>query len=143
ANSKNLLFVYENGNPAFVRADRIALAAVLDNLLGNAAKYSPAGKRIDVCVSTEPDGVVCTVTDHGAGLTAEDQARLFQRGVRLSSTPTGGETTTGFGLYISKRLIERMGGSIWCESAPGQGCKFSFRLPAFGDKQAQKAEHPG
>lgn len=133
--NKNLQFLCEQQGPTHVRADRVALAAVLDNLFSNAVKYSPAGKQISVQVKTEPGHAVCTVEDQGPGLTMEDQAKLFQKGVRLSSTPTGGETSTGFGLFIAMRLIERMSGSIWCESAPGQGCKFSFRLPTLEEGQ--------
>jgi signal transduction histidine kinase len=135
ANRKTLQCVCERPDSAYVWADRIGLGAVLDNLLSNAVKYSPAGKQIRVQVKTEPGHVVCTVEDEGPGLSSEDQARLFQKGVPLSSTPTGGEVSTGFGLYIAKRLIERMGGNIWCETAPGQGCKFSFRLPAAQEDQ--------
>jgi len=131
ANNKKLHFLCQQGAPAHVRADRIALAVVLDNLLNNAVKYSPPEKEIGIRVKTEPGHVVCTVEDQGPGLTTEDQARLFRQGVPLSSTPTGGETATGFGLFVAKTLIERMDGSIWCETAPGHGCKFSFRLPAF------------
>jgi signal transduction histidine kinase len=140
ANNKNLRFVCEKSDSALVRADRIALATVLDNLLSNAVKYSPPGKEIRVRFRTEPGYVVCTVEDQGPGLSAEDQARLFQQGVRLSSTPTGGETSTGFGLFIAKRLMERMGGDIWCESAPGQGCRFSFRLPAFEENEPRSGQ---
>jgi signal transduction histidine kinase len=153
ANNKDLRFVFEKSDSALVWADRIALAAVLDNLLSNGVKYSPPGKEIRVRIQTEPGHVICTVEDQGPGLSPEDQARLFQQGVRLGSTPTGGETSTGFGLFIAKRLIERMGGKIWCETAPGQGCRFSFRLPAFAEKHPrtghadpepqQAAQRPG
>lgn len=136
ANSKNLQIVCELQESAEVRADRIALAAVLDNLFSNAVKYSPRGKRIVVRVATETGHIVCTVADEGPGLTSADQTRLFQPGTRLSPTPTGGETSTGYGLFIAKRLIERMGGSIWCNTGPGQGCKFSFRLPEYVEDQS-------
>jgi signal transduction histidine kinase len=109
--------------------DRVAVATVLDNLLSNAVKYSPAGKRIWVRVKAEQDHVVCAVQDEGPGLSAEDQARLFREGEPLGPRPTGGEPSTGYGLAISRDLIERMGGRIWCESQPGQGAVFSFRLP--------------
>jgi two-component system, sensor histidine kinase LadS len=129
ANQKRLQIHSEIPEVAEVRGDRIALAAVMDNLLSNAIKYSPVGKEISLRVTIDSGNVVCTVADQGPGLSSADQARLFQRGVRLSSVPTGGETSTGFGLFIARRLIERMGGSIWCETAAGQGCRFSFRLP--------------
>jgi signal transduction histidine kinase len=143
ANNKNLQLICERSGPAPVWADRVALAAVLDNLLSNAVKYSPSGKRVRVRVKVEAGQVGCSVEDEGPGLTPEDQARLFQKGVRLGSTPTGGESSTGFGLFIARRLVERMGGSIQCESAPGQGCKFSFRLPALEEYQSREALQPG
>jgi signal transduction histidine kinase len=64
-------------------------------------------------------------------LSLEDQKRLFNRGVRLGTATTAGESSSGFGLAIAKDLLERMGGSIWCESQPGQGACFSFRLPVY------------
>ncbi len=111
--------------------DRIAAATILDNLLSNAVKYSPPGKRIWVRVKAEQDHVVCAVQDEGPGLTADDQARLFREGERLGPRPTGGEPSTGYGLAISRDLVERMGGRIWCESQPGQGAVFSFCLPVY------------
>lgn len=111
--------------------DRVAVAAVMDNLLSNALKFSETGKQIWVDAHREQDHIVCTVNDEGPGLSAEDQARLFQKGVRLSNAPTGGEPTLGYGLVISRDLVEKLGGSIWCESQPGRGAKFCVRLPAF------------
>ncbi len=115
----------------FAWTDRVAIAVVLDNLLSNALKFSENGKQIWVTVRREQDHIVCTVRDDGPGLSVEDQARLFQRGVRLSNSPTGGEPTLGYGLVIAKDLVEKLGGSIWCESHPGRGATFHFRLPAF------------
>jgi signal transduction histidine kinase len=112
-----------------VWTDRIAAAVVLDNLLSNAVKYSVPGKRVWVRVWSEADHVVCTVRDEGAGLSVEDQAKLFQRGVRLGSTPTAGEPSSGYGLAIAKELIDKLGGRLWCDSVVGQGASFSFRLP--------------
>jgi len=111
--------------------DRVATAAVLDNLFSNAVKYSPPGKRIWVEVVARQDGVVCSVRDEGPGLSQEDQAKLFQRGTTLTPKPTGGEPSTGYGLAVAKQLIEKVGGTIWCESMLGHGACFSFRLPQY------------
>ena len=116
-----------------VWTDRVATAAVLDNLFSNAVKYSPAGKRVWVEVFSQEDGVVCRVRDEGPGLSQEDQARLFQRGVPLTTKPTGGEPTAGYGLAVAKQLIEKVGGTIWCESVLGQGACFAFRLPKYDE----------
>jgi signal transduction histidine kinase len=108
----------------------VAVAAVLDNLMSNALKFSENGKKIWVGVRTEQDQVLCTVRDEGPGFRVEDQALLFQKGVRLSASPTGGELSTGYGLAIAKDLVEKIGGSIGCESRPGHGATFYVRLPA-------------
>jgi signal transduction histidine kinase len=124
----------------FVWADRVAVAAVLDNLLSNAVKYSPPQKRIWVRVTEAPAHLVCTVQDEGPGLSVEDQARLFQRGVRLSAVPTAGEPSTGYGLAVAKELIDKLNGEIWCESQLGRGAAFSFRLPLYSEEQHGRAE---
>ena len=85
ADRKQIAISVEADVPSpFVWADRVAVAAVLDNLLSNAVKFSPPEKRVWVRVTAEPSHLVCTVQDEGPGLSIEEQARLFQRGVRLS-----------------------------------------------------------
>jgi len=73
--------------------------------------------------------VACHVEDEGPGLSAEDQAQLFRRGVQLSARPTGGEAAAGFGLAITKDLVDKLGGKLWCESNLGHGARFSFSVP--------------
>jgi signal transduction histidine kinase len=114
-----------------VWTDRVATAAVLDNLFSNAVKYSPPGRRIWIHVFADREGVVCSVRDEGPGLSTENQAKLFQPGARLTPKPTGGEPSSGYGLAVAKELIERLGGTIWCESELGEGARFSFRLPRY------------
>jgi signal transduction histidine kinase len=120
-----------------VWTDRVAVGAVLDNLLSNAVKYSPLGTQIHVRVRAEKNSAVCEVQDEGPGLSQADQAKLFQRGVRLTPRPTWGEPSTGYGLAVAKDLIDKLGGEIWCESALGQGCCFCIRLPT------QQEPNPG
>jgi signal transduction histidine kinase len=117
----------------FARTDRVAVAAVMDNLMSNALKFSEYGKQIWVAVREELDRIVITVRDQGPGFSVEDQARLFQKGVRLSNPTTGGELSSGYGLAIARELVEKIGGSIACESRRGHGAIFQVRLPAFKD----------
>jgi signal transduction histidine kinase len=119
-----------NADPSDVRGDRVAVAAVMDNLLSNAVKYSDHGRKILVSISRDADAIKCSILDGGPGLSAEDQTRLFQKGITLSSVPTGNEPATGYGLAVAKELIDLQGGTIWCESQIGQGACFSFRLRA-------------
>jgi signal transduction histidine kinase len=117
-----------------VWTDRVAVAAIMDNLLSNAVKYSECGKQVQVQIKCEDHIVVCHVQDEGPGLSPEDQAKLFQRGMRLTPQPTAGELSTGYGLAVAKELIDKLGGIIWCESELGAGCCFSFQLPVYEKK---------
>jgi two-component system, sensor histidine kinase and response regulator len=121
--------------PLYAYTDRVATAAILDNLLSNAVKYSPPGTTIRVVVRADDGRVVCSVSDEGPGLSREDQQKLFQRGVRLSTVPTGGELSTGYGLAVAKDLAVRLSGDLWCESEPGHGATFSLSLPRYSEKE--------
>lgn len=112
-----------------VWSDRVAICVVLDNLLSNAMKYSPSGSDVHVTVRREANQGACSVRDEGPGLTREQQERLFQEGVPLGHLPTGGETSSGYGLAIAKDTIEHLRGTIVCESEPGRGATFTFHLP--------------
>jgi signal transduction histidine kinase len=115
--------------PRVLETDPMALAAVLDNLLSNAVKFSPPDRRIWLSVERQTDRVIWRVRDEGPGLSAADQAQLFQGGVRLSPQPTAGEPSSGYGLAAAKQLVEQLGGAICCESQPGQGATFAVSLP--------------
>jgi signal transduction histidine kinase len=109
--------------------DRVREA--VDNLLSNAIKYSPVGGRIEVDVAAAQAETTIRVKDHGAGLSPEDLARLFGRFQRLSAKPTGGESSTGLGLSIAKRIVDLHGGRMQAESAgPGHGTVFAIVLPS-------------
>ena len=110
-------------------ADRIREA--IDNLVSNAIKYSPVSGKITVLVSHEQNNTIIRVADEGAGLLPEDLGRLFGRFQRLSAKPTAGESSTGLGLSIVKRIIDMHGGQVTAESVgPGQGSTFTVMLPA-------------
>jgi signal transduction histidine kinase/CheY-like chemotaxis protein len=113
---------------AMVDADRVRDA--IANLVSNAIKYSPIGGPIELLVSRKDDAIVVQVRDQGPGLSPEDISRLFGRFQRLSAKPTAGETSTGLGLSIVKRIVDLHGGQIAVESAgPGHGATFVMTLP--------------
>jgi signal transduction histidine kinase len=106
------------------------LITVLDNLISNAVKYSPLGKNVYVQIGREGAMVRLNVQDEGPGFSEEDQLRLFGKYARLTPKPTGGEHSTGLGLSIVKRMVDRMHGHVWCSSKLGEGATFSLNLPA-------------
>lgn len=108
-----------------VHADEGRAAQVVMNLLTNAAKYSEEGSIITVRVEPEPENVRVSISNAGPGIAPEDRGKLFTRFGSLSNTAT----STGLGLYICKQLIDTMGGSIDCESIPGEHTTFWFTLP--------------
>ena len=100
---------------------------VLLNLLSNAIRYSPEGSAVTLEVGTSETGPWISVRDEGAGLSADQAARVFEKFERLGRSGDGG---SGLGLYISRRLARAMGGDLVVTSQPGEGACFELRLPA-------------
>ena len=111
-------------------ADAALATSVLTNLLSNALKYSPADTTIDVHVALDGDNVVTTVADHGNGVRKSDRNRIFEKFTRLGDHLTRPQQGVGLGLYIARRSVEQLGGTIWCDETPGGGATFGFSLPA-------------
>lgn len=107
--------------------DSRALEQVVQNLLGNAVKFSPPGSRIRLRME---EGVRITVEDQGPGFIPEDFPRLFRRFSRATARPTNGESSSGLGLYIVRKLTEGMGGSVEVENLPDGGARFVVSLRA-------------
>lgn len=112
-----------------VRGDTERLQQVLTNLISNGIKYTPAGGKIHVSVRLQESYVSTCVSDTGIGIPMEDRERVFEKFYRADNSTTRSAGGTGLGLSISKAIVERLGGSIWVESAPGKGSQFWFTLP--------------
>lgn len=100
---------------------------ILVNLVGNAVRYAPRGSTVSVAVAREGDCAIATVTDEGRGIATEDQARIFEKFVRIDPAEPGG---SGLGLFIARRLARAMGGDLTVTSLPGEGARFTLSLPA-------------
>ena len=107
--------------------DRDRLGQVLDNLIGNAIKYSPQGGEIAIRVEATGVEAVVRIEDHGIGIAGDVLPRLFER--FYQGQDPGASTGLGLGLYIARMLVESHGGRIWAESEPGQGSTFAIALP--------------
>ncbi len=112
-----------------VEIDPQRLLQVLANLLSNAAKFSPPGEVVEVTLERRGDRARVAVRDHGSGIPAEFQERMFEKFAQAETGNTRRKGGTGLGLAISRELVNGMGGHIGFESEPGQGTTFHVELP--------------
>ncbi len=109
-----------------VKADFVLIEQVLNNLLLNAAAYTPSGTPVEVKASVINGEMAVSVVDRGPGLPPESLQHLFEKFYRVPGAPPGG---TGLGLSIVKGLVEAHGGRVEVQNRPGGGAEFSFYLP--------------
>lgn len=110
--------------------DRQALERVLDNLVSNAVKFSPPGGAVQVRLSHTGTRTAIAVSDSGPGIPEMEREMLFRKFARLRPRPTAGEPSSGLGLYITKQLVDGMGGTIAVTGGAGTGATFTVTLPA-------------
>ena len=115
------------GESQWARGEFRRVLQILINLVGNAIAYSPEESQVWVRLDREGRAALVTVADQGRGLSAEQQARVFDKFERLGRSGDGG---SGLGLYIARRLARAMQGELSVESAPGQGARFTLALSA-------------
>lgn len=111
---------------------------ILDNLVGNAIKYTPEGGSIYINVRGDGDRVLINVTDTGIGISADDISHIFQKFYRADNSDTRTIGGTGLGLYLVKQRVEAMGGKVWAESAFGEGSTFYVSLPRITGDEYEK-----
>jgi signal transduction histidine kinase len=129
ANRKKIAIQVNLPGLLFVLTDQAAAGQILDNLISNAVKYSPLETTVHIETQTAGEFARVLVRDEGPGISEEEQKKLFQKYSRLSARPTGGESSTGLGLAIAKRLAEALSGTIECRSTLGNGTTFILSLP--------------
>jgi two-component system NtrC family sensor kinase len=128
----NLALEIENDLPP-LRANPIRIRQMLDNLIGNAIKYSPEDTTITISIrQTEERQIILMVKDMGPGIPPAEQARIFEKFYRATNVPVK-ITGSGLGLAIVKSIVESHQGRVWVESSVGQGSSFFVVLPAFDE----------
>ncbi len=120
-------------SPIIMQADADRLSQVIANLVNNALRYSPEDSTVQVFVDTHHDVSIIEVCDAGVGMSQEEQAHIFEPFYRSpDNVCTSSKSGLGLGLSISKDIIERHGGRIWCRSRLGQGSTFIVEIPMKG-----------
>ena len=130
AREKGIDLVYnEKRPPVFVRVSTLGFTRVMDNLLSNAFKFTPAKGRIEMAVEAAGAAARVTVRDTGIGIPDEIKGTVFQRFTAAGRAGTDSEASTGLGLSIARDIVEKHNGRIWFESLKGQGTTFFVELP--------------
>ncbi|MBK8192196.1 MAG: hypothetical protein IPK76_02865 [Lewinellaceae bacterium] len=124
--SQHQVQVHASEDLPLIKLDFVLMEQVLHNLLLNAAKHTPEGKRITVTLACADDLLLIEVSDSGPGFPAEELAWVFEKFHRLSNSKTGG---LGLGLSIAKGFVEAHGGEIQAENIPDRGGRISIRIP--------------
>lgn len=119
-----------------LNGDPIRIYEAMDNIISNAIKYSPYYKSIYIKLVKQEEFIIISVIDEGPGFTENDKKHLFNKYTRLSARPTGGESSTGLGLFIVKKIIDLHQGKIWVEENKPCGSIFKIKLPVFEEKKA-------
>jgi len=135
---QRITLALDDSGECVVEADVNRLQEAMENLVTNAIKYSPQGKSIFISVRRRGLVVQFSVRDEGPGISADDLPKLFERFQRLSSRPTGDETSSGLGLYIVKQIVDLHGGRVWAETEEGKGSTFSIELSAANSLHSSK-----
>ena len=135
----NALVVAVTADLPLVSVDKKRLRQILNNLVSNAIKYTPAEGHIQVTAEARQDVVVISIEDDGLGISPEDQAQIFERFYRVRRPETDAIEGTGLGLAIVKSLVEAHGGEIGLRSYLGEGSTFFFTLPFSSPEAASPA----
>ncbi len=112
-----------------VETDKNYIIQIVSNLVSNAIKFSPKGKKIQVSFEVEEEQVVIKVQDEGPGIAISEQKGLFEKYAKTSNKTTANEPSTGLGLAIARQLVETMNGTIELISDSNKGCLFVVRVP--------------
>ncbi len=124
----------EGPKDLFVTADERLITQVITNLLSNALKFTPSGKKIEVSIGEfKSDMVEVVVKDEGVGISEKNQLKMFNIDTKFSLTGTAGEKGSGLGLTLVKEIVEKHAGKIWFYSKENEGSEFHFTLPKAED----------
>lgn len=115
-----------------IKTDKLLVHEVFSNVISNAIKYTPPGGKILVTITDRFNDIVVSVKDNGYGIPVEDQRFIFIKFFRSSDAMKHDVSGTGLGLYLTKILVDNLGGEIWFKSLKNKGTTFFVSLPRSG-----------
>jgi len=130
AHKKNMVISSSLDDTEEILVDKQSILRIVDNLLSNAIKFSKPGKRIKVVLKNS-DPLEISIHDQALGFTASDLEKLYGKFTKLSAKPTAGESATGLGLYIAKKVAEKNGWALSVQTTAGVGSTFTLQIPAY------------
>jgi len=144
AAKKNITLNHEEPNMLMLESDHHCVIRIFENLLSNAIKFSREGGTVSITAGEKAGKPFFSIQDEGPGFTPDDQKMLYEKFAKLSALPTGGESTTGLGLFIVKEMAARIGARVICETEMGKGSTFTVSLEQSRTEQAgRKANDHG
>ena len=143
ADEAGVTLTTQKAGDAAVWADQDRMMQTVTNLVSNAVKFSPRGGTVRLSAQRQGEEVVFSVEDEGRGIPAEQIERIFAPFHQVDSSDSREKGGTGLGLAICRSIVAQHGGRIWAESAPGQGAKLSFSVPALDDVHRVNPTVPG
>lgn len=135
ARSRDIKINYENNIPreSSLKGDRKLLQIAIENLVANAIRFSPRGKTIDIFIRKRIGKVVIAIKDRGYGIPENEKEFIFNKFYRASNVLNHDIEGTGLGLYVSKKIVDGLGGKIIFDSEENQGSKFKIMLPIYNN----------
>ena len=130
-----------NSNLPPARLDEDKFQQILTNLIDNAAKYSTDGKTVTISTELSENFVEIKITDEGVGIKQEDFDKVFKKFSRLENHLTSTTQGNGLGLYITKQLVENMGGQISFTSEINKGTIFRLLMPVYNQEEVLRCSH--
>jgi len=123
---KEIRLILDVDDGLYLATDQDLLSRVIDNFLSNAIKFSPPEENVIIKAFATSKSTVIAIQDFGPGIANDERSKLFKRFQRLGNKPTGGESSSGLGLYITKTIADKLNADIMVESKKGEGSTFSI-----------------
>jgi signal transduction histidine kinase len=138
SSDKGVTVSLQKSAPITITGDKARIKQVVINLMTNAVKYGNKGGHVWISIEKKGNDAIIAVKDNGIGVSKENIKKLFTKQFQVEKDPTKTQSGLGYGLYITKKIVEEHGGKVWCESQLKKGSTFFVSLPIKSSKKTKK-----